>query len=842
MFLSLRLAGRELRAGVRGFRIFLACLALGVAAIAAAGSTAEAFRQGLASQAREILGGDLSVTLRQRRFTPAERAAMETVGRVSYAAGAEAMAQAPSGERRLVELRGVSDGYPLAGRVELAGRVTLDQALAPRGGARGAAVEKALLDRLGLKLGDRFLVGNEPVVARAVLISEPDRLSRGFALGPRVLTRMSTVEAGGFLTPGLPFAETARIAAPAGDRLSAAKAALKAALRKTSPGPAPRVRDRYDAAPGVRRLIDQLEYFLGFIGLASLVAGGLGVLSAVGAYLETRKPTIAVLKTLGADGALVRNVYLIQIGLLATLGVAIGVALGAATPLAVGEWAKDRLPVPALFALYPWALAKAAAFGLLSAAAFCLIPLARARATPPSALFRHDLSRRPALGLEAVVAGVAALALGALAVVTAPTPLAAAVMIAGVALAFALLWLLGAGAALAAGGLRRAAWGWLRIGLANLAGPRSAARTATPAIGLGVALLAAVVLVQSSLLAQVTRVAPRTAPALVFTGIPAGRGVDFDAALARAFGRRLTAKDYLRAPFATGRIVRVRGRAVEHGRINTADRWAYDNDISLSAIGPQPAGAGITAGRWWPAGYAGPPLVALVTDAAKGGQVKVGDMITLAILGREIDARVAVLRKVDFAGFGASFPIVVDPAALAGASLADVAIAKATRREERRATLALGGGFPEVNVISVRDALEAAADLFESLALAIRGAAGVAALAGLLVLAGAIAARAPARAREAATLKVLGAASGQILAAYAVEYGAVGVIAAVAGVGLGCLAAWPVVTLIFEARWSVDWAGVASLIGATAGLAAALGLLAARRALAQRPAPILRAE
>nr|MBA3812762.1 ABC transporter permease [Caulobacteraceae bacterium] len=733
--LFLRLAGRELRAGVRGFRIFLACLALGVAAIAAAGSTAEAFRQGLASQAREILGGDLSVTVRQRRFTPAERAALETVGRVSYAAGAQAMAQAPSGERRLVELRGVSAGYPLAGRVELAGGASLAQALTPSGDARGAAVEKELLDRLGLKLGDRFLVGNVPAIARAVLISEPDRLSRGFALGPRVLTRTSTVEAGGFLAPGLPFAETARIAVPPGERLSAAKARLKAALRKTSPGSAPRVRDRYDAAPGVRRLIDQLEYFLGFIGLASLVAGGLGVFGAVGAYLETRKPSIAVLKTLGADGALVRNLYLAQIGLLALLGVAIGVALGAATPLAVGAWAKDRLPVPALFALYPWALAKAAAFGLLSAAAFCLIPLARARATPPSALFRHDLSRRPVLGLEAVVAGVAALALAALAVATAPTPLAAAAMIGGVALGFALLWLLGAGAARAAGGLRRTASGWLHIGLANLAGPRSAARTATPAIGLGVALLAAVVLIQSSLLAQVTRVAPHTAPALVFTGIPAERAATFDAALARAFGRPLTPRDYLRAPFATGRIVRVRGQAVERGRIGAADRWAYDNDISLSAIGPAPAGAGIITGRWWPANYDGPPLVALATDAAKGADVKVGDIITLAVLGREIDARVAVLRKVDFAGFGTSFPIVIDPAALAGANLADVAIAKATRAEERRATLALGGGFPEVNVISVRDALEAAADLFESLALAIRGAAGVAAVAGLLVLA-----------------------------------------------------------------------------------------------------------
>ncbi|MEO8925943.1 MAG: ABC transporter permease, partial [Caulobacteraceae bacterium] len=647
MPLALRLAIRELRAGVRGFRIFLACLALGVAAIAAAGSTAQAFRAGLASQARQILGGDIAVTLGERRFTGAERAAMERTGEVDYAVAAQAMAQAPSGERRLVELRGVSANYPLAGQVELAGGASLAQALRPQGDAQGAVVEKPLLDRLRLKIGDRFLIGNVPMVARAVLISEPDRLSRGFALGPRVLTRMGAVEGGGFLTPGLPFGETARIALPPGERPAAVRKALKKALR---PGPLSgglRIRDRNDAAPGIHRLLDQLEYFLGFIGLASLVAGGLGVAGAVSAFLEARTGAIAVLKVLGAEGALVRDVYAIQIGLLAILGVLIGLTVGAAAPLLLGELVKDQLPIPALFALYPWPLAKAGAFGLLAGATFSLVPLARARVTPPAALFRHDLAGRPALGVETLGAILAALALAGLAVVTAPTPLAAGAMIGGVAVAFAALWILGAGAAFGAGRLRAGARGPLRIGLANLAGPRSAARTAAPAIGLGVALLSAVVLIQSSLLAEVTDVAPRTAPALVFTDIPAGGGAAFDAALARAFGRRLTARDYLRAPFATGRIVRVRGQVVDRGRIDLADRWAYDNDIDLSALGRQPLNAGIVKGAWWPADYGGTPLIALSTDAAKGADVKVGDTVTLAVLGREIDAKVAVLRKVD---------------------------------------------------------------------------------------------------------------------------------------------------------------------------------------------------
>jgi len=840
--LSFRFAGRELRAGVRGFRIFLACLALGVAAIAAAGSTAEAFRQGLASQAREILGGDVSVTIEQRRFTPAERTVMASIGRVDFAVAARAMAQAPSGQRRLVELRGVSAGYPLSGRVELAGGVTLGQALAPVDGVQGAAVEKPLLDRLGLRIGEKFLVGNVPVIARAVLVSEPDRLSRGFALGPRVLTRLSAVEAGGFLDPGLPFGETARIAVPPGESPATAKVALKRALAPGSLRGGFRLRDRNDAAPGIRRMIDELEYFLGFIGLASLVAGGLGVGGAVSAFLEDRKPSIAILKALGAEGALVRDLYLIQIGLLAILGVTIGLGIGAATPLILGRLIAERLPVPALFAVYPWPLAKAGAFGLLSAAAFSLGPLSRARATPPAALFRHDLAGRPAFGVETVGALVAALALAALALATAPTPLAAAVMIAGVIVGFGVLWLLGMAAAFGAGVLRRWARGSARIGLANLAGPGSAARRATPAIGLGVALLAAVVLIQSSLLAQVREVAPRTAPALVFTDIPADRAVAFDRALARAFGRPLTPKDYLRAPFATGRIVAVRGRTVDRAGIGRADRWAYDSDITLSAIGPRPLNAGIVAGHWWPSDYHGPPLAAISTDAAKGADLKVGDAVTIDILGRQIEARVAVLRKVDFGGFGASFPLIVDAAALDGADLTNVAIAKATPAEERRATVALGLGFPRVNVISVREALEAASDLFGRLALAIRGAAAVAALAGVLVLAGAIAAGARRRGREAAILKVLGADHGQIIAAYAIEYGAVGAVAGLAGVALGYAAAWPVVVKVFEARWAIDWGGVAALVAGAAALAGLGGLIAALQALSQRPAPVLRSE
>ena len=696
--LSVRLAARELRSGVRGFGIFLACLALGVAAIAAAGSTAEAFRQGLASQAREILGGDVAASVENRNFSAAERAAFGRLGVTSYTARVRVMAQAPSGERRLVDLRGVDTGYPLAGKVELTGAASLAQALADRDGLPGAAVEPALLDRLGLKIGDQFEAGPLTLVVRAVMIRQPDSAARGFVLGPRVVVRRELLDTTGLLAPGLPSDQSVRITLPAGqDTVAAAKR-----LEKTFDAEGLRVRDRSNAAPGARRLIDQLEYFLGFIGLASLVAGGLGVAGAVSAYLSTREPSIAVLKALGADGALIRNLYLIQIGLLAALGVTLGLIIGAIVPLILGQIAGSALPIPALFAVYPLPLVKAGTFGLLAAAAFSLIPLARARATPPSALFRRALGVRPPFGLEMIGALLAGLGLAALAVITAPTPVAAAIMLAGVAVAFVALWALGLLAAWLAGKVRGLARGPMRIGLANLAGPRSAARTATPAIGLGVALLACVVLIQSALLAQVREVAPKSAPAVVFTEIPGDQAAAFDAAVIVVVGPMID-DTYLRVPFATGRIIALKGKPVDLQAIKPSERWAFDNDVNLSVLDAEPKSSDVVEGRWWPAGYTGPPQLALEEDLARGAGLKAGDRVTLSVLGRDLDATVAVLRKVEFGGFGPNFAVILNPKALEGAVLRNIAIAKMDRPAEARVTRALGQSFPGVNVISVRE-------------------------------------------------------------------------------------------------------------------------------------------
>ena len=832
MRLALVWARRELRSGVAGFRIFLACLALGVAAIAAAGSTAEAFRRGLASESREILGGDLAISLQGRRLAEPQVDALRRLGRTTDTIRVRAMAEGPSGERRLVEVRGIDGAYPLAGEVRITGAPSLAQALRDD----GAAVEQILLDRIGLRLGQSFLIGDSRFTVRAILTEEPDRLGTGFALGPRVLISLGALDAARLAEADSLFIQTIRVALPEGADLEQARQAAQEAFD----GPQ-RIRDRTDAAAGLGRLIDRLEYFLAFIGVTSLIAGGLGVAGAVTAYLESRKPAIAVLKSLGAEGPIIRNAYLLQIAALSMLGIALGLAIGAACPPFLGRLVQDRLPIPALFGVYPLPLLKAALFGALAAAACSLVPLARARATSPAVLFRKDMSGRLGLGPEVLGAALSAVGLATLTIVTAPSPGVAAGLIAGVAIGFGVLWLLGRAAVTTARRLRRVARGPARIGLANLAGPSSAARTAVPALGLGVALITAIVLVQSSLLSQVRDVAPEAAPSLVFTQVPFDRVREFDALIAQAAGAP-GADRYRRDPIATGRVTAVRGEPVSDDPGEGRGRWRFDRDMAMTAIGPEPPNAKLSAGQWWPADYAGPPLVVIDEEVAESAALKVGDTLSLSILGRDLEARIAALRPVDFGDFGPNFSIVLNEQALAGANLAQIALLRATPEQERALLPLLAAELPQVNIISVREQLEAAAKIFDQISWAVRGAAGVAGLSGLLVLAGAMAAAASARAREAAILKVLGASRRSVLAAYAWEYGGVGAIAALVGVTLGVVATYPIVTGVFEADWSIDWGGLVAILLGSAALTGLGGVIAAFVALAHPPAARLRAE
>jgi putative ABC transport system permease protein len=836
--LGLRLARRELRGGLKGFRIFFACLVLGVAAIAGVGSLSEAMLTGLAEQGRTLLGGDVSVNLVHRTANTNERAFLARYGRVSETTTMRAMAYAVKdrgeGQRTLVELKAVDGAYPLYGAVGLAPMRDLRAALACKNGICGAVAERTLLDRLRLRPGGTLRIGTQTFRVAAVLTGEPDRISGGFSLGPHVLVSEAALKRTGLVTIGSLINYHYRVALAGGET----PAAFKTAATAHFPDAGWQIRDRNDAAPGLRRFVEQVTMFLTLVGLTALAIGGIGAGQAIGALLDRKRAEIATLKALGAEGALVFCIYFFQVMAIALVAVVAGLIVGAALPFAIGWLYGAVLPAPTAFAVYPAPLVLAAVFGLFSAAAFAIPPLARAREIAPASLFRDIVApargrgRLPYLGAAAACAAVVI----ALALFVAPTPLFAVWFLAGIAGGLALLRATAAALRFGLARLPRPHRPGLRLALANLTRPGAATAGVVVALGLGLTLLASVSLLNHTIAARVVDSLPGKAPSFFFIDIQPGEAKAFDATIARF----PAATAYKRTPMIRGRITALNGVPARDAHVEPGARWALSGDRGITYARAMPKDTIVTEGRWWPPDYKGPTRISFDAALARAMHLKLGDTITLNVLGRELTGRIANLRKVDFSNGRQNFILVLSPGIIDHAPHSFLATVRVPPNEEAAVYRAVTDAFPNVSTVRVKDAIAEVNGLLQKLNDGVRAASLLTILAGLLVLAGAIAAGQRARLYDSTVLKVLGATRARIAGVYALEYGLIGIVTGVIALGAGTLAASTIASQVFELPFAFDARIALITVGGGGTAALAFGLVAAWAALAAKPAALLR--
>lgn len=841
--LAFRLALRELRGGLRGFYVFLACLALGVAAIAGVGSLSRALTAGIAEQGQAILGGDVAVRSIHRRADGGERAFLAARGAVSEVATLRAMARRPDlADQTLVEIKAVDGAYPLYGAVGLAGADDLSAALAAVDGAYGAAVEPALLARLGLAVGDAIEVGDARLVVRATIMHEPDRLSAGLAFGPRLLVSEAALGATGLLRPGSLVYWHYRVRLPAAARDEADIAAFRATVAEQMADSGWQVRDRAHASPGLETAIGRFAQLLALVGLTALFVGGVGVANAVRGHLDEKRATIATLKCLGAPAAAVFLVYLIEIGLIALAGIAAGLVVGAVLPLLVQPLLAAVLPLPSLGGVYAGPLARAALYGLLIALAFALWPLGIARDVPPAALLREHLAGRRARPRLVYLFAIALAGAGlvALAVAGSAEPRIAWVYLGVAAGAVVILRVVASGLMAAARRVPRVAHAELRLALGNIHRPGALTPSVVLSLGLGLTLLVALALIDRNLTRELAASLPQAAPSFFFLDIERGEADAFTNLLAKEAPRG----EIARVPMLRGRIVALNGTPVDEVPPPPEARWVLEGDRGITHADTPPEGSRIVAGSWWRPGHQGEALVSFEADIARALGLDVGSTVTVNVLGRDITATIANLRDVDWDSLAINFVMVFSPNSFAGAPhmvLATLTLPDGARAEQEAAVMAeVARVFPQVTSVRVKEALETAAGLVRQVLSAIRAASSVTIAASLLVLAGALAAGQRARLRESAILKILGATRRRLVRAYALEFLLLALATALFAVLAGTLAAWIVLTFVMHAGF-VFFAPVA---GATAAGAAVvlvtLGLAANWRLLGQKPAPALR--
>ncbi len=840
---TLRFALRDLRGGLSGLRIFLACIALGVMAIVGVESLAHALENGLARQGRVILGGDASFALIHRPLAPDEQAFLEGYGRLSTIATLRAMARAGGGDAALVEVKAVEPSWPSIGAAEFAPPMPPGAALAEADGAFGAAVDESLLARLALKVGDRFRLGEADLVVRTALKSEPDRLALGIGLGPRVLISMAALDATKLVQPGSLVRWTTRVVMDGahGPADGAAVARLIEEANRAFPEAGWETRSRLAVSPDFSRDLDRFAEFLTLAGLLSLVVGGVGVANAAQGFVERKRATLAILKAIGATGTSVVALALVEFLAVALLGALIGATLGAAIPFLIDALFSDLIPIP-LAPTVDWGVAALGlAYGLLTALAFALPPLARAHDLPVTTLIRDLAEERqgwPRLRYLAV-ACLAAAALIGLAVVTSPQRTIALGVAAATLAAFVVLRLV----AFAITGLARripaARPVELRMALSAIHRPGSLTPSVVLSLGLGLAALVALSLIDFNMRTELMETLPGVTPSFFFLDLRSAEAPGFVDFLKReAPGVKIS-----ETPMMRGRFVRIAGTLAADVRASDKAAWALEGDRGVTFAASVPEGSEVVSGAWWPADYAGPPLVSMEKDVAEGLGLKLGDAVTVNVLGRDITATVANLRKVNWRSYSINFVLVYSPNTFKGApfsELVSAALPEGGPEKEVALLRDAAHDFPNVVSVRVRDALDTIEGLVTKLALAIRAATGVALITSALVLAGALAANRRARLADATVLKILGATRRRLSLMFLIEYGVLGTVTAAFAVLAGTLIAWLVVSRIMLADFGFDW--MSALAAALGGLVftVLVGMAGAWRILGQKPAAYLR--
>ncbi len=836
---------REMRSGLRGFGVFIACIALGVAAISGVSSVARSLVEGISTQGRAILGGDVALSLVGREADPKELGILRRQGQVAAIATLRAMANAGQAGAALVEAKAVGPGYPEVGDLETDPKAPAAELTAERGGVFGAIADPALLDRLGLAPGARVTVGSATFELRAKLLSEPDKIAAGIGFGPRFIISEEALRATGLVQPGSLVRWTYRIALPpAWAGLEGAPGRAADALRSALPegGAGWDIRTRDNADPRFTRNIERFTQFLTLVGLTALLVGGIGVANAVAGFVDRKRISIGILKSLGATGGRVVAMFLTQVLFIAAIGATIGLAIGALIPFAVAGAFSSSLPIPITPVVSAKDLGIALLYGLLTALAFSIVPLGRARDVSVSGLFRDRVAPAPHRPPMSYVAAAAACGflLVALAVAAAHDRRVALIFVGAAGAAFLLLRAVAIGIMALARRLPRPRHAVLRLALANLHRPGALTPSLVLSLGLGITLLVTLAVIDGSLRREIGRTLPERAPNVFFIDVPSAQAGEFrDFVLGAAPGGIVES-----TPMMRGRITALNAVPVADAKAAPNAAWVLEGDRGITYAAAVPEGSTVVEGNWWRPDVSGPPLVSMDVEIARGLGIGIGDTVTVNVLGRSLTARIANLRRVDWRRIGIGFVLVFSPQSFAGAPHTEIMTLALPRdadpATEPRLLRDAARRFPAVTSVRVKDALDSVNAVVSQLVFAIRAASSVALGASLLVLAGALAAGHRARLYDAVVLKTLGATRGRLLAAYLIEYGILGLTSALFGLLAGSGAAYYVLTRIMRLEFDPSYGGAVVSALLAAAVAVGLGLFGTWRILGQKPAPYLR--
>jgi putative ABC transport system permease protein len=841
---------RDLRSAPGKFGFVVLSVAVGVAALVGVRGFSESFRRTLSTEARSLMAGDLTARLyhqpaAEEKNRIAAIAQPENI-RTTWVSETVSMASAPPDPvPLLVSLKAVDPAeYPYYGTAELEPAMSLKQALE----GDSAVVAEEFLIRLNAHVGQTLRLGGRSFIISAVLKQEPDRLSAGAGLGPRVMISQAALERTGLLAPGSRASQKLLMKLPPQADPVALRKQVEAAL------PDAQVMDYREGNPGLNRGLDNATAILSLICLVAMVLGAIGVAMAMHAHLEQRMDMLAILKAVGASSGDLLRIFLLQtlgLGLAgALLGVAAGVGVMAALPAVFGK----LLPVHTMLE-FPWrSVAAGLGTGLLTTLLFCLPPLLDVRNVRPVLVLRRLVEQGPegvggwfarwwARRLQLGISLVVIAALGGIA-----WALSDSVTVGGwFALIFtiALVVLL----VLAAVALRTLRFllnrvrlrlpSFLRHGLANLYRPGNQSAAVLAALGTGVMLILAVYLMQAMLLRDIRETASPKLPNVFLIDVTTDEVAGVKEFFAHQSGVNQTLGQSLDLmPVVTGRFVALNGKPVEQMKGEHFPHRMLEN-AELSWADAPLDGDKVTQGKWW--SDSGAAELAVGEGTAQRLHLGIGSAVELEVGGVVRTLKVAAIYRADGQHLGARVAFVLpsgqlknEPATWYGGAHVDPKQVAAMER-------ALFAAYPTITVINLADVLERIESVVDQITFVVRFLAGFSIFAGLMILASSIASTRFRRMREAVVLKTLGATRMRIVRTFSVEFSVLGLLAGSVGVIFANVLTRVLLSKL-EVGFQIDWIATLVALAGTSVLATVTGWIASYRILGLRPLQVLREE
>jgi putative ABC transport system permease protein len=851
---------RDLKSAPGKFGFVVLSVAVGVAALVGVRGFSESFRRTLGAEARSLMAGDLSARLFHQP-TAEEKdkiAAIERQGsggiRSTWTTETISMASVPPDPAPLlVSLKAVDPAeYPYYGQAELAPAMSLAHAL----DGDSAVVAEEFLIRLNAKVGQTLRLGGRNFRIAAVLEQEPDRMTAGAGMGPRVMISQAALERTGLLAPGSRASQRLLIklpdSVPSGVAGKASAAVDPVAMRKQLEDALPdaQVMDFREGNPALSQGLDNSTAILSLICLVAMVLGAIGVAMAMHAHLEQRMDMLAILKAVGAGSADLLRIFLLQtlgLGLAGgVLGVAAGVGVMAALPAVFGK----LLPVHAALE-FPWRSALAGlGTGLLTTLLFCLPPLLDVRTVRPVLVLRRLVEQGPegiggwiarwwARRLQLGISVVVVLALGGIAWALSDS--------AKVGTWFAVLF------TIALVVLLVLAWASLRTlrfllnrvrlrlpssvrhGLSNLYRPGNQSAAVMAALGTGVMLILAVFLMQAALLRDLRETASPKLPNIFLVDITTGEIAGVKDFFQHQQGVS-QALDLM--PVVTGRFVSINGQTLEQLKGQHFPRRMLES-AALSWSDAPPAGDKVTQGKWWT--DAGANELAVSEGVAQRLHLGVGSAVELEVGGTERKLKVAAVYRADGQHLGMQVSFILPSGQLKDEAATWYGGAHIDPKQVAAMERALFVAFPSITVVNLADVLDRIESVVDQVTFVVRFLAGFSIFAGLMILASSIASTRFRRMREAVVLKTLGATRMRIVRTFSVEFSVLGLLAGSVGVVFANLLT-RVLLHRLEVGFHIEWTATLIALVGTAVLATATGWIASYRILGLRPLEVLREE